>query len=112
MLALDLDHLECRFDEGLNRRFPVGLQYKARVAEPFDVSEHHVGNNAVFVSALAWDDMSEYGFVLQAAYGQALHYLPFGPCFLKRLVGELEFGSELHTCLNQEEVLNGHNGDK
>ena len=81
------------------------------MAEPFDVSEHHVGYQTVVVSALARDHVREDGLELQASNCQAIHDLPLGPCFLNSFVGELELGSELYTCFRQEEVVNGHYGD-
>ena len=78
----------------------VGFQDETCMAKPFDVSEHHVGHEAVFVSAFARDNVRENGFEFQASDCQTLDNLPLGPCFLNCFVGECELGSELYTCLS------------
>ena len=40
-------------NEGLDGRLSVGFQDETCMAEPFDVSQHHVGHKAVFVGTLA-----------------------------------------------------------
>ena len=39
--------------DGLDGRLSVGFQDETCMAEPFDVSQHHVGHEAVFVGAFA-----------------------------------------------------------
>ena len=81
------------------------------MAEPFDVSQHHVGHEAVFVGTLARYNVRKEDLELQASDCQTFDNLPLGPCFLNGFVRELELGPELDACFRQEEVVDGHNGD-
>ena len=53
VLAIHLDHFQGCLHEGLDGRLSVGFQDETGMAEPFDVSQHHVGHEAVFVGTLA-----------------------------------------------------------
>ena len=86
LLALHSRQFHGPSHQCLDRCFAVGLEDDARVAEPQDVLHDHVGDDAVFVRALAGDDVAEQRLGRVTPDHKAFNQLAAGPRFLQSLV--------------------------
>ena len=110
LLALHSRQFHGPSHQCLDRCFAVGLEDDARVAEPQDVLHHDVGDDAVLVRTLAWDDMAEHCLGRVAPDHKALNQLAAGPCFFQSLIAlrvdrVLELLALLHAAAGDEEII-------